>query len=73
MENLTIREIADILNVSMPTAKQRIHRKGIVPVRYVGMIGLYDPTAVDAIRDVPGKGRPKKDNPETADKEGEAQ
>jgi hypothetical protein len=64
MDELTIAEIANILSINQKAASTRLRRAGIKPMRLVGTTGIYDPSAVDAIRDVPGKGRPKKDKPE---------
>jgi hypothetical protein len=38
-------------------------RKGIKPIKIVGQTGIYDPSVVEAIRNVPGKGRPPKAKP----------
>jgi predicted ArsR family transcriptional regulator len=60
MDELTAREIADILHIEVDTAKRRIQRLKIKAARYVGPTAIYDPSVVDAIRNIPGKGRPKK-------------
>jgi sporulation protein YlmC with PRC-barrel domain len=60
MNELTAREIADILHIEVDTAKRRIQRLKIKPIRYVGPTAIYDPSVPDAIRNVPDKGRPKK-------------
>jgi hypothetical protein len=61
-EYLTISEMAEKLEITYLTAKQRLLRAGIKPVT---KDVLYDKSALEAIRDVPGKGRPPKAKPET--------
>jgi hypothetical protein len=60
MNELTVNEIAEKLGVPFETVKVRIRSAGINPVRKVGRTNIYDPSVVEAIRNVPGKGRPKK-------------
>jgi hypothetical protein len=57
MKGLTIDEIAEELGIPWKTAHKRIEKLGIKPLSYKA---LYDPAVVEAIRNVPGKGRPKK-------------
>jgi hypothetical protein len=64
MEGLTIREMAEMLGLKQPTVKMRLRIAGIKPKEYAGPTALYDPSALEAIRNVPGKGRPKKAPPE---------
>jgi hypothetical protein len=60
MEGLTLAELAEALKIPQKTVEMRLFRAGIKPL----MRGaIYDKTALEAIRSVPGKGRPKK-NPE---------
>jgi hypothetical protein len=54
---LTIAEIAKKLGISYITAKQRLLRAGIKPV---AKDAIYPVESVEAIRNVSGKGRPKK-------------
>ncbi|MDR1286287.1 MAG: hypothetical protein LBK08_01630 [Treponema sp.] len=61
MEGLTIAEMAEMLGIPYETAKVRLFRAGIKPVT---KDALYDKSALEAIRNVPGKGRPKKAKPE---------
>jgi orotate phosphoribosyltransferase-like protein len=56
-EFLTVKEIAKELNISPNTAKHRIFVLGLKPV---SVDALYEKSALEAIRNVPGKGRPKK-------------
>jgi hypothetical protein len=56
-EYLTISEMAKTLGVTYLTAKQRLLRAKIKPV---SSEALYPVSALEAIRSVPGKGRPKK-------------
>ena len=60
-EYLTITEIAERLDITYLAAKQRLLRAGIKPVT---TDTLYDASALEAIRNVPGKGRPKKAAPD---------
>jgi hypothetical protein len=57
MEGLTIDEMAEILGIPRNTIAIRINRAGIKPIT---KDAIYDKSALDAIRDVPGKGRPRK-------------
>jgi hypothetical protein len=59
-EYLTISEMAGRLEITYLTAKQRLLRAGIKPVT---KDVLYDKSALEAIRNVPGKGRPPKAKP----------
>jgi len=60
MNAMTAKEIGEILGIHPKAAKTRLRRAGIEPVTYAGPTAMYDPSCVEAIRDVPGKGRPKK-------------
>jgi molecular chaperone GrpE (heat shock protein) len=61
MTGVTISEMAKILNITPDSVLKRLQRAGIKPInREV----LYDPAALEAIRNVPGRGRPKKAKPE---------
>jgi hypothetical protein len=65
MEGLTIAEMADLLKLEPHTVAIRLNRAGIKPKT---KDALYDPSALEVIRNVPGKGRPAK-KPDTSDKE----
>jgi hypothetical protein len=56
-EYFSLQEMADKLNLKFSTVSMRLHRLGIEPVTSEA---LYDKSALEAIRNVPGKGRPKK-------------
>jgi hypothetical protein len=56
-EYLTVRDMAAILGTDPSAVKMRLHRAGINPL---AKDALYPSSALDAIRDVPGRGRPKK-------------
>jgi hypothetical protein len=56
-EYLTIPEIAEELDITYLTAKQRLLRAGIKPA---AKDAIYPRSVLETIRDVPGKGRPKK-------------
>jgi len=57
VEYFTISEMAEILSIPYITAKQRLRRAGKEPITNEA---LYDKSALEAIRNVPGKGRPRK-------------
>jgi hypothetical protein len=57
MEGMTIPEIAEKLGITYLAAKQRLLRAGIKPITKEA---IYPNDAWEAIRDVPGKGRPPK-------------
>jgi hypothetical protein len=65
MEGLTIAEMAEMLGIPYETAKVRLFRAGIKPIT---KDALYDKSALEAIRNVPGRGRPPKAKPEAARK-----
>ena len=56
-EYFSLRDMAEILNIKFSTVSVRLSRFGIKPVTTEA---LYDKSALEAIRNVPGKGRPKK-------------
>ncbi len=60
MEGLTITEMAEALGLGQPAVKMRLRVANIKPVSYAGPTAIYDKSALEAIRNVPGKGRPKK-------------
>jgi len=66
MEGLTIREMAEKLGLSQPATKMRLRIANIKPIEYAGPTAIYAKSALEEIRVVPGKGRPKKskENPE---------
>jgi predicted ArsR family transcriptional regulator len=57
MEGLTIDEMAEILGVKRQAIEKRLKRLGIEPLT---KSAVYDKSALEVIRDVPGKGRPRK-------------
>jgi predicted ArsR family transcriptional regulator len=59
-EFFTVREMAEKLGISPNTAKHRIFQLGI---EAVSKDALYEASALEAIRNVPGRGRPKKEKP----------
>ena len=62
MEGFTIQEIADKLGIPYKTAHKRLETAGIKPLVKEA---IYPESALESIRNVPGKGRPKKAEPET--------
>jgi hypothetical protein len=64
MEGFTIAEMAELLRIPYETAKVRLFRAKIKPIT---KDALYDKSALEAIRNVPGKGRPPKAKPKTGD------
>ncbi|MDR1239027.1 MAG: hypothetical protein LBK27_02850 [Treponema sp.] len=65
MDELTVKEIADRLELSFETVKSRLRLAGISPVRKVGRTNIYAPNVVKAIKDFNPVGRPKKAELET--------
>ena len=55
----TLEELAEKLKTTINVVKVRLFRQGIKPVTAKA---LYTESAYKAIRNVPGKGRPKKMN-----------
>jgi predicted ArsR family transcriptional regulator len=64
MQGLTVAEIAERLGIHPKAAKTRLRRAAIKPIEYAGPTALYAPDVVEKIREVPGRGRPKKAKPE---------
>jgi hypothetical protein len=60
MNGLTVAEIGEHLGISAKAAKQRLFRAGIAPVGYAGPTAIYAFEVVEAIRNTPPPGRPKK-------------
>jgi len=60
----TISQMAAELGIAPDTAKQRLFVAKIKPITREA---IYDKSALEAIRNVPGKGRPPKPKPETQD------
>ena len=60
-EFFTVKDMAERLGISSNTAKHRIFELGIKPV---SKDALYTEEDFEAIRNVPGKGRPPKAKPE---------
>jgi hypothetical protein len=57
MEGLTLTEMSKILDLPPKTVERRIQRAGFKPITREAM---YAPEVLEAIRNVPGKGRPPK-------------
>jgi len=57
MEGYTKAEMADMLGIPEETVNMRIFRQGIKPMT---KDALYDKTVLEAIRNVPSRGRPPK-------------
>ena len=56
MEGLTVEEMAENLGIKPTTVRQRLMVAGIRPKT---KSPLYEKSALETIRNVPGKGRPK--------------
>jgi len=65
MDGYTISEMAEALGIAPNTVMQRLFVAKIKPITKEA---LYDKSALEAIRNVPGKGRPKKAAPEPENK-----
>jgi IS30 family transposase len=70
MNGLTIAEMAKLIGIQTDTVKRRLQRAGIQAKEYAGPTAIYDESALEAIRNVPGKGRPPKAKPEEPAKAG---
>jgi hypothetical protein len=57
MEGMTISEMAKALNLPRRTVEMRIFRAGFKPI---SQEALYSPEVFEAIKDSPGRGRPRK-------------
>ena len=58
----TTPEIAAMLGLTENNVRQRLYQLGIRPVRRVGITGLYERSAVEAVRARIGKvGKPKEE------------
>jgi predicted ArsR family transcriptional regulator len=60
MKEITIKEIAEKLEITQPAAKARLYRLGIKPDRLIGNTGIYNPSVIEKIRTASPVGRPKK-------------
>lgn len=70
MEGYTITEMAVLLKINPDSVLKRLQRKGIKPKnREV----IYDYSALEEIRNVPSKGRPKKQPEPVKAKKGKKQ
>jgi hypothetical protein len=58
MEGMTISEMAEVLGIAPNTVMQRLYVAKIKPITKEA---IYDKSALEAIRNVPGKGRPRKE------------
>jgi hypothetical protein len=65
MEGLTIKEMAEKLQISPNTVKQRLFQRGIKPFC---KDALYEPAALEQIKDFKPKGFQPKVEPEASDK-----
>jgi hypothetical protein len=61
MEGMTISEMAKVLDIPLATVKKRLLRAGRKPF---SQEALYTNDDFEAIRNVPGRGRPPKAKPE---------
>jgi predicted ArsR family transcriptional regulator len=63
MNDMSVKEISEILGLQPSTVKKRLQKRGIKPLRYVGQAALYAPDVIDLIRYIK-MGRPKKPKPD---------
>jgi len=57
IKGITLSEISKELNVPVNTLRQRISRLGIKPITQEA---IYAPEVLEKLRNVPGRGKPKK-------------
>jgi predicted ArsR family transcriptional regulator len=62
MNGMTAKEIGDALGIHQKAAKTRLRRAGIIPIGYAGPTAIYPQEAIEVIRNVSGKGRPRKNS-----------
>jgi hypothetical protein len=62
MTGFTVAEIGAMLGISPKTAKQRLFRAGITAIAYAGPTAIYAQEAIEAIRNTPRPGRPRKNS-----------
>jgi hypothetical protein len=60
MNGLTVSEMVKILGRMPSTIKKQLKAAGIKPIEYAGPTAVYDKSALEAIRNTPGRGRPSK-------------
>jgi hypothetical protein len=65
MEGLTLTEMSQILELPPKTVERRIQRAGFKPITREA---IYATEVLEAIRNVPGRGRPPKTKQEAPDK-----
>lgn len=63
MEGLTVAEMSEKLGLKETTVRQRLMVAGIKPITHSP---VYPASALEVIRNVPGRGRPPKPKPEAA-------
>jgi hypothetical protein len=66
MEGFTVKEMAGMLGIKETTVRQRLMVAGIRPKT---KSPIYDKSALEAIQNVPSKGRPPKVKPEAETKD----
>jgi len=66
VKGFTIQELSDELGIPYKTVHKRLETAGIKPLVKEA---IYPESALEAIRNVPGKGRPPKAKPETGKQE----
>jgi hypothetical protein len=60
MQGLTVAEMSAALGLSPKTIKSRLTAAAIKPREYAGPTGIYEPEALEKIREVQPPGRPKR-------------
>jgi hypothetical protein len=59
-EFYTVREMAEILNITLPAVKARLQSANIIALKNMGNVSIYAPDALEQIRVVKAKGWQKK-------------
>ena len=56
-DGLTLKEIAEKIGMSQVAVKNRVYKRGIMPYRIVGTVGLYREEDIDKIKEELPTGR----------------
>jgi hypothetical protein len=65
-DGYTAKELAELLDITYDNVRKRIEKAGIKPITKEA---IYPKSTLEAIRNVPGRGRPPKAKPDTGSTE----